>query len=130
MFSLIDAYGLTLFRRSRKVPAKDKDAMIGFANEGPDLSLSVIAYKVIDGLDGLFTKWLNKVRIARLRRSIRELDRLTIADIGLHRGEIVTVVDEVIAGGTTHPSKGFARTSSQPVDAPVTANDDTADLAA
>ena len=134
MSSLIDAYALTLYHRSRRVPANDDDAMIGFANEGLDLSLSETVYKVIDGLDGLVTKGLHKLRTTRLRRrSIQELDRLsdrTLADIGLHRGEIVSVVDELIAGGTTRRPRGFARTSSQPVDAPVTVNDDTADLAA
>ncbi len=134
MSSLIDAYALTLYHRSRRVPANDNDAMIGFANEGLDLSLSETVYKVIDGLDGLVTKGLHKLRTARLRRrSIQELDRLsdrTLADIGLHRGEIASVVGELIAGGTTRRSRGFARTSSQPVEAPVTVNDDTADLAA
>ena len=65
--------------------------------------------------------------------TIMELDRLsdrTLADIGLHRGEIVSVVDELIAGGTTRRSRGFAQASSQPVDAPVTANDNIADLVA
>ena len=56
-------------------------------------SLSATAYKVIYGLGGLVTKGLDKLRAARLRRrSIRELDRLSdhmLADIGLHRGEIV-----------------------------------------
>ena len=134
MSSLIDAYTLTLLHRSRQIPANDNDAVIAFASEGLGLSLSATAYKVINRLDGLVTKWLNKRRVARLRRrSIQELDRLsdrTLADIGLHRGEIVSVVDGLIAGGTTRRSRGFAQASSQPVDAPVTANDNIADLVA
>ncbi len=92
MSSLTDAYGLTLYHRSRRVPANDNDAIIAFANEGLDLSFSATVYKVIDGLDGLVTKGLDKLRTSRRRRrSIRELDRLSdriLADIGLHRGEI------------------------------------------
>ncbi len=56
MSSLIDAYTLMLHHRSRRVPANDNDAMIGFANDGLDLSLSATAYKVINRLDGLVTK--------------------------------------------------------------------------
>ncbi len=134
MSSLIDAYALTLLHRSRRVPANDNRAMIAFANEGLDLSFSATAYKVIDGLGDLVTKGLGKLRAARARRrSIRELYRLSdrmLADIGLHRGEIVSVVDELIAGGTTRRSRGFAQASSQPVDVPVTANDNIADLVA
>ena len=134
MSSLIDAYGLTLYHRSRRVPANDNDVMIGFANEGLDLSLSATAYKVIDGLGGLVTKGLGKLRASRARRrSIQELDQLsdrTLADIGLHRGEIASVVSELIAGGMTRRSRGLAPISRQPADTPVTVNDDTADLAA
>ena len=134
MSSLIDAYGLTLYHRSRRVPANDNDAMIGFANEGLDLSLSETVYKIIDGLDGLVIKGLHKLRTARLRRrSIQELDQLSdrmLADIGLHRGGIVSVVDQLIAGGKPRRSAGVVRGTPKPIDAPVTSNDDTADLAA
>ncbi len=134
MSSLIDAYALTLHHRSRRVPANDNRAMIGFTNEGLDLSLSATAYKVIDGLGDLVTKGLGKLRAARTRRrSIRELDRLSdplLADIGLHRGEIVSVVDEVIAGGTPRRSERVVRGASKSAGGPATVNDNVTDIAA
>ena len=120
MSSLIDAYALTLLHRSRRIPANDNRAMIAFANEGLDLSFSATVYKVIDGLGNLVTKGLGKLRASRARRrSIRELDRLSdrmLADIGLYRGGIVSVVDELIAGGTPRRSEGVIRAmpTSQP----------------
>lgn len=130
MSSLFDAYALTIQHRSRRVPANDNHAMIAFANEGLDLSLSSIAYKVIDGLDGLFTKGLATLRAARVRRrSILELERLSdrnLADIGIHRSEIVSVVDDVIAGGTPHRSERVIRGAPKvATSTPVSANDDT-----
>ncbi len=134
MSSLIDAYSLTIHHRSRRIPANDNRAMMAFANEGLDLSLSATAYKVIDGLGDLVTKGLGKLRAARSRRrSIRELDRLSdrmLADIGLHRGEIVSVVDELIAGGTPRRSEGVVRAIPKPADTPVTVNDNRDDIAA
>ncbi len=134
MSSLIDAYGLTLYHRSRRVPANDNDVMIGFANEGLDLSLSATAYKVIDGLGNLVAKRLGKLRDGRARRrSTRELDRLSdhmLADIGLHRGEIVSVVNEVIAGGTPRRSERVIRGIQKPAGGPATVNDNVTDIAA
>ena len=134
MSSLIDTYALTLYHCSRRVPANDNDAMIGFANEGLDLSLSETVYKVIDGLDGLVTKGLHKLRTARLRRrSIQEFDQLSdrmLADIGLHRGGIVSVVDQLIAGGKPRRSEGVVRGTPKPADGPATVNDNVTDIAA
>ena len=135
MSSLFDAYALTIQHRSRRVPANDNHAMIAFANGGLDLSLSSIAYKVIDGLDGLFTKGIATLRAARVRRrSILELERLSdrnLADIGIHRSEIVSVVDDVIAGGAPRRSERVIRGTPKVASAPVSANDDTtSDLAA
>ncbi len=97
-------------------------------------SLSATAYKVIDGLGGLVTKGLGKLRASRARRrSIRELDRLSdrmLADIGLYRGGIVSVVDELIAGGTPRRSEGVVRAMPKPADTPVTVNDNVTDIAA
>ncbi len=134
MSSLFDPYVLTLRHRSRRVSANDNRAMIAFANEGLDLSLSATAYKVIDGLSGLVTKGLGKLRDSRARRrSIRALDRLSdrnLADIGLYRGGIVSVVDELIAGGTPRRSEGVIRAIPKPADTPVTVNDNRDDIAA
>ncbi len=134
MSSLFDAYALTLHHRSRRVPANDNRAMIAFANEGLDLSLSATAYKVIDGLSGLVTKGLGKLRASRARRrSIRELDQLSdhvLADIGLHRSEIVSVVDEVIAGGTPRRSERVVRGAPTSAGGPATINDNVTDIAA
>ncbi len=134
MTSLIDAYGLTLYHRSRRVPANDNDAMIGFANEGLDLSLSATVYKVIDGVGGLVTKGLDKLQAGRARRrSIRELDRLSdhmLADIGLHRGEIVSMVDEVVAGGAPRRSERVVRGAPKPAGGPATVDDNVTDIAA
>ena len=134
MSSLFDAYAHTFLYRSREVPANDNQAIIAFANEGRDLSLSATAYKVIDGLDGLVTKGLDKLRTSRRRgRAIRELSRLSdrnLADIGLHRGAIVSVVDELIAGGTPRRSEGVIRAIPKPADTPVTVNDNVTDIAA
>ena len=134
MSSLFDAYARTFNYRSREVPANDNRAMIGFANEGLDLSLSATAYRVIDGLSGLVTKGLGKLRDRRARRrSIRALDRLSdrnLADIGLYRGGIVSVVDELIAGGTPRRSEGVIRAIPKPADTPVTVNDNRDDIAA
>ncbi len=134
MSSLIDAYALTLRHRSRRIPANDNRAMIGFTNEGLDLSLSATAYKVIDGLGDLVTKGLGKLRASRARRSsIRELDRLSdrmLADIGLHRGGIVSVVDALIAGGTPRLSERVVRGAPKPAGGPATVNDNVTDIAA
>ncbi len=141
MSSLFDAYARTFLYRSREVPANDNRAMIGFANEGLDLSLSATAYKVIDGLGNLVAKGLDKLRASRARRrsirqlgrSIRELDRLsdrTLADIGLHRGEIVSVVDELIAGGTPRRSERVVRIAPKSTGGPATVNDNVTDIAA
>ena len=134
MSSLFDAYALTIHHRSRRVPANDNRAMIAFANEGLDLSLSATVYKVIDGLGGLVANGLDKLRANRARRrAIRELDKLSdrmLADIGLHRGEIVSVVDEVIAGGTPRRSERVVRAIPKPADTPVTVNDNRDDIAA
>ncbi len=134
MSSLIDAYALTLLHRSRRIPANDNRAMIAFANEGLDLSFSATAYKVIDGLSGLVTKGLGKLRASRARRrSIRELDRLSdrmLADIGLYRGGIVSVVDELIAGGTPRRSEGVVRAMPKSAGGPATVNDNVTDIAA
>ncbi len=134
MSSLFDAYARTFLYRSREVPANDNRAMIGFANEGLDLSFSATAYKVIDGLGDLVTKGLGTLRASRARRrSIRELDRLSdhmLADIGLHRGEIVSVVNEVIAGGTPRRSERVVRGTTQLAGGPVTVNDNVTDIAA
>ncbi len=134
MSSLFDAYARTFLYRSREVPANDNRAMIGFANEGLDLSLSATAYKVIDGLGDLVTKGLGKLRAARARRrSIRELDRLSdhlLADIGLHRSGIVSVVDQLIAGGTPRRSEGVVRVAPKSAGGPATVNDNVTDIAA
>ncbi len=134
MYSLFDAYARTFNYRSREVPANDNRAMIGFANEGLDLSLSATAYRVIDGIGGLVTKGLGTLRAARARRSsIRELDRLSdhmLADIGLHRGEIVSVVDALIAGGTPRLSERVVRGAPKPAGGPATVNDNVTDIAA
>jgi uncharacterized protein YjiS (DUF1127 family) len=134
MSSLIDAYALTLLHRSRRIPANDNRAMIAFANEGLDLSFSATVYKVIDGLGGLVAKGLGKIRSGRARRlAIRELDRLSnhlLADIGLHRGEIVSVVDEVIAGGTPRRSERVVRIAPKSTGGPATVNDNVTDIAA
>ncbi len=134
MSSLIDAYALTLLHRSRRIPANDNRAMIAFANEGLDLSLSATVYKVIDGVGGLVTKGLDKLRTSRARRrSIRELDQLSdrmLADIGLHRGEIVSVVDDVIAGGTPRRSERVVRGAPTSAGGPATVNDNVTDIAA
>ncbi len=133
MSSLFDAYARTFLYRSREVPANDNRAIIGFANEGLDLSLSATAYKVIDGLGNLVTKGLGKLRASRARgRSIRELDALSdrmLADIGLHRSGIVSVVDQLIAGGTPRRSERVARGASKPA-GPATVNDNVTDIAA
>ncbi len=134
MSSLIDAYALTLLHRSRRIPANDNRAMIAFANEGLDLSLSATVYKVIDGLGDLVTKGLGKLRDSRARRrSIRELDELSdrmLADVGLHRGEIVSVVDQMIAGGTPHRTERVVRGATKPAGGPATVNDNVTDIAA
>ncbi len=134
MSSLIDAYALTLLHRSRRIPANDNRAMIALANEGLDLSFSATVYKVIDGLGDLVTKALGKLRASRARRrSIRELDRLSdrmLADIGLHRGGIVSVVDQLIAGGTPRRSEGVVRGIPKPTSGPATVNDNVTDIAA
>lgn len=134
MSSLFDAYALTLHHRSRRVPANDNDAIIAFANEGLDLSLSATVYKVIDGLGNLVAKRLGKLRDSRARRrSIRELDRLSdhmLADIGLHRGAIVSVVDAQIAGGTPRRSERVVRGATKPAGGPATVNDNVTDIAA
>ncbi len=134
MSSLFDAYARTFLYRSREVPANDNRAIIGFANEGLDLSLSATAYRVIDGLGGLVTKGLDKLRASQARhRSIRELDQLSdrmLADIGLYRGGIVSVVDELIAGGAPRRSEGVVRAIPKPADTPVTVNDNRDDIAA
>ncbi len=133
MSSLIDAYALTLLHRSRRIPANDNDAIIAFANEGLDLSLSATAYKVIDGVGGLVTKLVDRVRKARVRRrSIDELSRFSdriLADIGIHRGEIVSVVDELIAGGTTRRPERVVRGTPKPAGGPATVNDNVTDIA-
>ena len=134
MSSLIDAYALTLLHRSRRIPANDNRAMIAFANEGLDLSFSATVYKVIDGLGGLVANGLDKLRANRARRrAIRELDKLSdrnLADIGLHRGEIVSVVDEVIAGGTPRRSERVVRGTPKSAGGPATVNDNVTDIAA
>ena len=134
MSSLIDAYALTLLHRSRRIPANDNRAMIAFANEGLDLSFSATVYKVIDGLGGLVANGLDKLRANRVRRrAIRELDKLgdrMLADIGLHRGEIVSVVDEVIAGGTPRRSERVVRGTPKSAGGPATINDNVTDIAA
>jgi len=134
MSSLFDAYALTLHHRSRRVPANNNDAIIGFANQGLDLSLSATVYKVIDGLGNLVAKGLGKLRDSRARRrSIRELDELSdrmLADIGLHRGEIVSVVDQMIAGGTPRRSERVVRAATKPAGGPATVNDNVTDIAA
>ncbi len=134
MSSLFDAYALTLHHRSRRVPANNNDAIIGFANQGLDLSLSATVYKVIDGLGNLVAKGLGKLRDSRARRrSIRELDELSdrmLADIGLHRGAIVSVVDQMIAGGTPRRSERVDRGTPKPAGGPATVNDNVTDIAA
>ncbi len=134
MSSLFDAYARTFLYRSREVPANDNRAMIGFANEGLDLSFSATAYKVIDGLGDLVTKGLGKLQAARTRRrSIRELDRLSdrmLADIGLYRGGVVSVVDELIAGGTPRRSERVVRGTPKSAGGPATVNDNVTDIAA
>ena len=108
--------------------------MIAFANEGLDLSFSATVYKVIDGLGGLVANGLDKLRANRARRrAIRELDKLSdrmLADIGLHRGEIVSVVDEVIAGGTPRRSERVVRGTPKSAGGPATVNDNVTDIAA
>ena len=134
MSSFTDAYALTINHRSRRISANDNHAMIAFANEGLDLSLSATAYKVIDGLGNLVTKGLGKLRASRARgRSIRELDALSdrmLADIGLHRSGIVSVVDQLIAGGTPHRTERVARGASKPAVGSATVNDNVTDIAA
>ncbi len=134
MSSFIDAYALTINHRSRRVSANDNHAMIAFANEGLDLSLSATVYKVIDGLGDLVTKGLGKLRDSRARRrSIRELGELSdrmLADVGLHRGEIVSVVDQLIAGGTPRRSEGVVRIAPKSAGGPATVNDNVTDIAA
>ncbi len=89
---------------------------------------------MIDGLDGLVTKGLDKLRTGRLRRrSIQEFDRLsdrTLADIGLHRGAIVSVVDELIAGGTPRRSERVVGVTPKSAGGPATVNDNVTDIAA
>lgn len=106
MNALIDALTIAVTPHRMRNGANDNDPGAPLSAEHP---VGAAACRTVDRVDGLVTRiaaW--RRRSHRRRHTIRELDRLSdrnLADIGLHRGEIVSVVDRLIAGGAANDNR-------------------------
>ncbi len=109
MYALIDALTIAVTPRWMRNGANDNDPRAHYAGHSAEHPSGAAAYQAVDRVDGLLAKGFDKLRTSwRRRRTIRELDRLSdrnLADIGLHRGEIVSVVDRLIAGGAANDNR-------------------------
>ncbi len=109
MYALIDALTIAVTPRWMRNGANDNDPSAHYAGRSADRPIGAVAGQAADRVDGLLAKGFDKLRTSwRRRRTIRELDRLSdrnLADIGLHRGEIVSVVDRLIAGGAANDNR-------------------------
>ncbi len=109
MHALIDAPTIAVGPHRMRNGANDNAPRAQYAGRSADHPTGAAACQAVDRVDGLITKGLDKLRTSwRRRRAIRELDRLSdrnLTDIGLHRGEIVSVVDRLIAGSTANDNR-------------------------
>ncbi len=106
MNALIDALTIAVTPHRMRNSANDNDPGANYAGRSAEHPIGAAPYQAVDRVDGLVIKGLDKLRTSwRRRRAIRELDRLSdrnLADIGLHRGEIVSVVDRLIISGAAN----------------------------
>ncbi len=106
MYPLIDAPAIVVTPHWMRNGANDNDPRAQYVGQSVTRPDGAAGHQAFDQCDGLVTKGLDKLRTSwRRRRVIRELDRLSdrnLADIGLHRGEIVSVVDRLVAGGAAN----------------------------
>ena len=102
MYPLIDAPAIVVTPHWMRNCANDNDPRAHYVAR----PVGAAGHQAVARCDGLVAKGLYKLRTSwRRRRVIRELDRLSdrnLADIGLHRGEIVSVVDRLVAGGAAN----------------------------
>lgn len=109
MYAFIDALTIAATTRWMRNGANDNDPWANYASPSAEHPIGAAASQTVERVDGLVIKGLDKLRTSwRRRRAIRELDRLSdrnLTDIGLHRGEIVSVVDRLIAGGAANDNR-------------------------
>ena len=134
MYAFIDALTIAAMPRWMRGGTNDNDPWANYAGRSAEHPVGAAPFQAVDRVDGLVAKGLDKLRTSRRRRrAIRALDRLSdrnLADIGLHRGGIVSVVDEVIAGGTPRRSERVVRGTPKSAGGPATVNDNVTDIAA
>ncbi len=109
MYALIDALTIAVTPRWMRNGANDNDPSAHYAGRSADHPIGAAAGQAADRVDGLVARIADWHRRSRRRRhSIRELSRLddhVLADIGVRRADIASVVDGLIAGGAANDNR-------------------------
>ena len=109
MYAFIDALTIAAMPRWTRNGANDNDPWAHYAGQSTDHPIGTAAYQAVDRVDGLLARvstWRHRSR--RRRHSIRELSRLddhALADIGVRRADIASVVDRLIAAGAANDNR-------------------------
>ncbi len=130
MFRMINAYTSTLFPHAvGRVVAHDNDPAVTLAGSTSGPSLGAAAYKLVSAVYNFITSTFDRFRKSRKRRAtIRELSRLSdwlLADIGVHRSDIPSVVDDLLATNEAQSARAAGRverTAAQTSGTRMTAN--------